>query len=138
MASSPQDCRNYGGFPNKSRFVQGSQIFDIVATDSRVSVPVDSRVSAFFPGDTFQLSAAALAVAGNTTYTGVFNQPLVANAPVNIQGFQNAVNNGLFAVVSCTATQLVVNNAAGVAETHAATVQYDDRAAGFIPQNSRV
>lgn len=138
MASSVQDSRNYGGFPNVARLVQGTQIFDIFAPDSRVSVPVDCRVSQFIPGQTFQLSAAGTAAAGNTTYTGVFNPTLVANSPVNIQGFVTPANNGAFLVVSCTPTSLVVNNAVGVAETNVATVQYDCRVIGNIPQNSRV
>jgi len=136
MASSVQDSRNYGGFPNKPRFVQGTQIFDIYAPLSEV-LPVDSRNPQFIPGQTFQLSVAATAVAGNTTYTGVFNPALIANAPVNIQGFNTAANNGAFQVVSCNATTLVVNNAAGVLETHAGTVEYDCRTALNIPQNSR-
>jgi len=139
MASSPQDSRNYGTFPNRIHYVEGNQIFDITFPDSRAAgAPVDSRLSQFIPGQLFTLSACGLASGGNTTYTGVFNPTLITNAPVQIQGFANAVNNGSFAVVSCTPTSLVVNNAAGVAETHAGTAQYDNRLAANIPQNSRV
>jgi hypothetical protein len=59
------------------------------------------------------------ASAGSTAYSGIFD-PLAfpAGAVAQITGFKtNAVNNGSFAVVSCTSSTLTVSNAAGVAET---------------------
>ena len=59
------------------------------------------------------------AAAGNTTYNGAFD-PLSfpAGATATITGFKtNAGNDGSFTVVSCSSTQLVVVNGAGVAET---------------------
>jgi len=58
-------------------------------------------------------------------------------------------NNGVFQVVSVTATTLTLANAAGIAEVHAATAipffpvdsrvgpPVDSRIAASIPQNSR-
>ena len=82
---------------------------------------------------------------------------VVAAIPVNsimeVAGFvTNPTNNGVFQVVSVTSTTLTLANAAGIAETHAATVipyfPVDSRVAGppvdsrtavgLAPQNSRV
>lgn len=80
---------------------------------------------------TYTLTAASNASGGNTTYTGTFSPVIAVGAAVNIQGFSNGGNNsstgdftavgGLFQVVSCNATTLVVVNSGGIAETHAAT-----------------
>jgi hypothetical protein len=140
--SSVVDSRNYGNFPNHPRTVQGTLIYDIVATDSRV-------VPALTPS--FAITSVAAAVAGNTAYTGTFTPAsLPAGSVSGISGFTNAPNNGSYQVVSCTASTLTLANAAGVAETHAATAMpnfpVDSRAAGApidcrvaqnIPQNSR-
>lgn len=136
MASSVVDSRSYGIFPNSPRSIQGTLIFDVPAQPS-ITAPVDSRASGFVPGESNQISAAATAVAGNTTYTGVFNPPLIVNAPVTIGGFQTAANNGQFTVVSCNQTTLVVNNPNGAVETHVATVYSDCRVGQNAPPNSR-
>lgn len=66
----------------------------------------------------FVITGSANAVAGNTTYTGVFNPvSFPAGATAVITGLVLAVNNGTFIVVSSTATSLVVANAAGVLST---------------------
>lgn len=74
----------------------------------------------------YTLTAAALAVAGQTTYTGTITGG-AANAYEGrlfaIAGFDLAANNGIFECVASTATTLVLLNAAGVADTHAATAQ---------------
>ena len=59
MATSVTDSRNYGNFPNNSRNVQGTLIYDVVKVDSRTAgapadsraagAPVDSRVSPNIP-----------------------------------------------------------------------------------------
>jgi len=72
------------------------------------------------------------------------------NSTAEVAGFVNAPNNGSFQVVSVNATTLVLVNAAGVAETHAATAipffpvdsrtagpLVDSRTAASVPQNSR-
>lgn len=72
------------------------------------------------PFQSFTLTAAANAVAGNTSYTGVFTaSSFVAGQMALIGGFATSANNGEFVIVSCNATTLVVANAAGTAETHA-------------------
>jgi len=72
---------------------------------------------------TLTLSAAGTASGGNTTYTGVGLNVLNPGNLVNISGFVNSQNNGNFTVQSSTSTTVVVNNAAGVAETHAGLLQ---------------
>lgn len=140
--SSVIDSRNYGTFPNHPRTVQGTAIYDIASPDSRV-------VPALTPS--FAIASVAAAISGQTTYTGTFTpSALPVNSVVEIAGFVNAPNNGSFQVVSVNATTLVLANAAGVLETHAATVipsfpvdsrvagaPVDSRVAPNIPQNSR-
>jgi len=77
------------------------------------------------PSTVFTLSAAANASAGNTSYTGTFSPVIPTSSTVVIAGFTNPANNGTFTVVSCNATTLVVNNPAGVAETHAGTATFN-------------
>jgi len=141
MSSSVVDSRVS---PNHPRTVQGTQIFDIESPDSRV-------VPALTPS--FAVTSCTTAVAGTTTYTGVFTAAaLPVNSIAEVAWFVNALNNGSFQVVSVNATTLVLANAAGVAETHAATViptfpvdsrvspniPVDSRVSPNIPQNSRV
>jgi hypothetical protein len=76
--------------------------------------------SSLISGVEYSLSAVVNAVGGNTTYTGIFLIPVQAQAMVLIAGWSTPANNGTFSVVSCDATTLVVNNSAGVAETHVA------------------
>lgn len=71
------------------------------------------------------LTSVANASAGTTVYTGTITGG-AANALVGqifmITGFTtNQINNGAFVVTASTATTLTVNNAGGIAETHAAT-----------------
>jgi len=69
----------------------------------------------------FSISSVQAASGGQTTYIGNFNPvnfpttPVVAEALV--ANLTNAGNNGLFPVVSCTPTALVLSNAVGVIET---------------------
>jgi hypothetical protein len=70
----------------------------------------------------FGTTSVANASGSNTVYTGSFSPlALPALSYVVIAGFSNAVNNGTFLVVSCTATTLTVANASGVSETPSAT-----------------
>jgi hypothetical protein len=72
------------------------------------------------------LTAVSNASGGNTTYTGTFSPILPAGSAVTITGFTNAGNNnGQFTIVSCTSTQLVVNNPAGMAETNPGTATFN-------------
>lgn len=77
----------------------------------------------------FIVNSASTANGGNTTYGGIFSPTsFVVGQPAQIlsnslavppTGFTNASNNGIFLVVSCTPTQLVLANPGGVAETPA-------------------
>lgn len=71
---------------------------------------------------TFPLTAAANAVAGNTTYTGTGLDALQPGTSVQIGGFTNAGNDGTFTVVSSTPTTVTVDNPGGVAESATATL----------------
>lgn len=78
------------------------------------------------PGLTLTLSAAANASGGTTTYTGTIPNGTVSPSPylnqnIPVVGFTNAANNGTFQCVSSTASQIVLANPSGVAESHAAT-----------------
>lgn len=70
----------------------------------------------------YALTAVANHSGNNTTYTATIPANVnLAGLSIVIAGFTNSSNNGTFTVVSNTATSLVVNNGAGVAETHAGT-----------------
>lgn len=142
MASSVTDSRTYGNFPNHTRLVQGTSLYDVPSVDSRA-------VQALTP--TFVLTAVANAAGGTTAYTGTFSPTLPVNSLAEITGFVNAANNGVYQVVSCNATTLVLQNPNGILETHAgiateffpvdsrvAGAPVDSRVAPNIPQNSRV
>lgn len=56
MASSVVDSRNYGNFPNASRTVNGTLIYDVPSVrsipapvDSRTVTSVDSRIAGHVP-----------------------------------------------------------------------------------------
>jgi hypothetical protein len=77
---------------------------------------------------TFTLTAVANASGGNTVYTGTFSSP--SGASNGFVGFRFAIadfvhpaNNGTFTCVASSATAITLNNASGVAETHAGTAQ---------------
>ena len=67
-------------------------------------------------------TSVANASGGNTVYTGTIENG-ANNGAVGLSfivtGFTNGANNGTFQAVASTATTLTLNNAAGVAETHA-------------------
>src|SRR5579859_285233 len=80
-----------------------------------VTVVYQKMATMFGP---FFITSASAASNNNTTYTGTFD-PLSfpAGSKAVITGFvTNPANNGSFVVVSCSTTQLVVANGAGVAE----------------------
>lgn len=70
------------------------------------------------------LSAAANASAGTTVYTGTITNG-GSNGRVGetfvVAGFVTGANNGTFVCTASTTTTLTLNNAAGAAESHAAT-----------------
>ncbi len=66
---------------------------------------------------TYALTQVANHSGANTTYTGTFTTPYPATgSKISILGFTASADNGVFVVVSCNATTLVVANNAGVAE----------------------
>jgi len=90
------------------------------------------NAGAIEPGTTQNLQSAGNASGGNTLYTATttfsaaFVTAMSAGTTVTITGFPtNAANNGQFTVVSCSSTQLVVNNGSGIAETNPAIAVYN-------------
>jgi hypothetical protein len=69
------------------------------------------------------LSGAGAASDGTTTYTGTSLAVVPAGSLITINGFTNAGNNGTYAVVTSTSTQLVVANSNGISENTSATAQ---------------
>lgn len=105
---------------------QGTPFGCIKDTNTNMQVCVQTGNSASVqPGTSATLTAASNASGGNTTYTGTFPTPFLAGSPAYISGFTTSANNGTFTVVSCNATTLVLNNANGVAETHAGTAIFN-------------
>lgn len=101
-----------------------TQVFRFSAIPDRTytaTVIYQKKAQPFGP---YFISSVASAVAGNTTYTGIFD-PLSfpTGSTAVITGFKtNTVNNGSFTVVSVNANTLVVANATGIAETFPAYV----------------
>lgn len=92
-----------------------------------------TSVAASVPG-TLVLSASAATAGGNTVLTGTITgggSSALEGYTVIVAGFTNAANNGQFQVVASTTTTLTVNNAAGVAETHAATAAFQEGTAVY-------
>jgi hypothetical protein len=106
----------------------GSTFSALVDANSNFQVCTTLGTSAvLLPGAAFVLSAAASASGGTTAYTGTFTPTAIpVGSTAVITGFvTHTVNNGTFTVISCNATTLVVNNSAGIAETHAGTATYN-------------
>jgi uncharacterized repeat protein (TIGR01451 family) len=110
-------------------------IQDVIGTASiragAPSVPVSEgfnevlNLTAVAPSTTtLTLTAAGAAAGGDTVYTGTITGG-AGNAYVGdtvvVAGFTNAKDNGTFTCVASTATTITVNNANGVAQTHAGT-----------------
>lgn len=82
-----------------------------------------TAVAASVPG-VLTLTAAAVAVNGETVYTGTITgggSNAFAGFTFTIAGFDNAVNNGEFIATASTTTTLTLENPNGVLDTHAAT-----------------
>lgn len=74
------------------------------------------------PFGSYGVTSVANAVAGDSTYTGIFTaSTFPAGAIATITGFANPANNGSFSVVSCTATSLIVANPSGVSQSATAS-----------------
>jgi len=113
---------------NASNLIVGSDtIHDVSGTVEVDKIDSSGNVTVLYtnPTLTYSLTAASAASGGTTTtYAGTFSPTIPANSVVNISGFTNGVNNGQFTVVSCTSTQLVVNNPAGTAESNPGTATF--------------
>jgi hypothetical protein len=76
-------------------------------------------------GTQYVLTSADNASSGSTTYNGTFTGATTGSlvgTTVVIAGFDNTANNGVFLITANSGTtSITVNNAAGVADTHAAT-----------------
>jgi hypothetical protein len=69
---------------------------------------------------------------GDTTYNGTFSPVIPVGTTVDISGWANTPNNGIFTVISCTSTNLVVNNPAGIPETGSGVVTFTGTANEII------
>ena len=67
------------------------------------------------------LSKAANATGGTTVYTGTFAAGTYVGDTVVVAGFTTGANNGTFICTASSANSITLNNAAGVAQTHAGT-----------------
>ena len=114
----------------------GQLLFSVIKDgNGNLQVCVISGTSgAVAPNTSSALTAASNASGGQTTYTGTFSPLLTAGFPVVISGFTNSANNGTFTVISCSATQLVVANSGGIAETHAGTAVFNPFATSYGTQ----
>ena len=79
------------------------------------------------PGTTAVITNAGNTSGGNTAYTGTFptNPAFTVGRPIAITGFTNAGNNGIFTIVSSTATTLTVVNSGGTAEAATAKAVFN-------------
>lgn len=85
---------------------------------------VDAAGNEVTQGTQFTLTAAANASGGTTTYTGTITgggSNAFAGLTFVVAGFDLAANNGTFICTASTTTTLVLDNANGVSDTHAAT-----------------
>jgi hypothetical protein len=120
---------------NYSGWSQQGTVFSALSDGTNFQVCVTTGTSATVaPGTSFTLTAAANAVSGDTTYTGTFSPTIPTGRAVVITGFTNSANNGTFQVISCSATQLVVNNPNGASESHAGSAQYNPWATSYGAQ----
>jgi hypothetical protein len=92
-----------------------------------------TAVAAAVPGP-LTLSAAAVSVAGAQVLTGTFatgGSNGLAGYTVVVTGFSNATNNGTFEISASTTTTITINNALGLAETHAAVATPEEGTAVY-------
>jgi hypothetical protein len=107
---------NYDGFQVNTGFTVDAFTNKVQAhTDGTEIVALGAIMNATF-------TSVANASAGTTVYTGTI-QNGANNGAVGLSfivtGFVNGANNGTFQATASTATTLTLNNAGGVAETHA-------------------
>jgi len=74
------------------------------------------------------LTSVAASSGGTAVYTGTIPQAQnnsLVGLPINITGFVNAANNGIWVVTANTATTLTLNNPSAVVESHAGTINWN-------------
>jgi hypothetical protein len=125
-STGPFTNKAYVGIPiAPSTDPQVNQIRVYRSTDSGGGNQFFEIANSPFPNIGYTLTSVANASGGNTVYTGtaVGGSGFASAVGQNFQvtGFANGANNGTFTAVASSATTLTLNNAAGVAETHAAT-----------------
>ncbi len=119
IAESRRQARKYlwqsSGFARQVLFLCFVSSLTVLSAHSQVALDAPAP---------FALTSVANAAGGNTLYTGTITGG-GSNALVGVvftaAGFTNAANNGTFTCTASTTTTLTLSNAAGVAETHAAT-----------------
>jgi uncharacterized protein YjdB len=95
----------------------------------------DAGSNPIAPGTALTLSAAANASSGTTVYTGTITgggSNAFAGQTFVVAGFDLAANNGSFLCTASTTTTLTLQNASGVADTHAATATLQETAGDLI------
>ena len=112
FVTGPQTFLQIVNVPNAAG--GGSGIQTITETSEVVVTNSFSLTQASISGSTVTYHGSSGAIGGPKNW--------LAGTSVTIAGFTNAGNNGTFTVTSSTSTTIVVTNASGVNETHAATV----------------
>lgn len=112
------------GTNGPTSFQLNPRVVDVAGTPVPLGTALTlTAVAASSPGP-LTLTAAAAAVGGNTVYTGTITgggSNAFNGFEFTVAGFDLAANNGTFICVASTTTTLTLANAAGVADTHAAT-----------------
>lgn len=93
-------------------------------TTHQIAASVEDSAGTPDPGTALTLSAVANASGTTSVYTGTITgggSNGFAGEEFVVAGFTTAANNGTFLCTASTTTTLTLENAAGVAETHAAT-----------------
>jgi hypothetical protein len=120
--------------PWPTTFQLNPQILDVKNNPVAVGTAYTlSAVAASSPG-VLTLSAAAVSISGSQIVTGTFatgGSNGLAGYTVVIAGFTNATNNGTFEISASSTTTITINNAAGIAETHAATATPEEGTAVY-------
>ena len=126
-----------GAGPSRTSVALDSTVGSFTAQNTSFAIGAMNATSYTLPsgptqGSAVPLTAAANASAGTTTYTWSTTAGFVPTIDmyVTVAGFTNGANNGRFQVQSATTSSLILYNAGGVAETHAATATVDTAYSG--------
>lgn len=111
------------------------------STTHQIVAQVQDAAGTITPGPTaLVLTAAANASGGATVYTGTITgggSNALAGKTFVVAGFATGANNGTFICTASGTTTITLDNAAGVAETHAGTATEEGASAfKFISRNT--